>query len=46
VANDHLFSLGAIEIPREEFQRMLVNFAHEPDIYSLPWSNLNTMAWE
>ena len=46
VANDHLFSLGAVEIPREEFQRILVNFAHEPNVYSLPWSNLSTKAWE
>ena len=46
VANDHLFSLGAVEIPREEFQRMLVNFAHKPDVYSLPWSTLSIGAWE
>lgn len=46
VANDHLFSLGAVEIPREEFQRMLVNFAHEPAVYSLPWSTLAIAPWE
>lgn len=46
VANDHLFSLGAIEIPREEFQQLLVNFAHEPDVYSLPWSTLTIAHWE
>lgn len=46
VANDHLFSLGATKIPREEFQRMLVNFAHEPGVYSLPWSNLTAANWE
>ncbi len=46
VANDHLFSLGAVEIPREEFQGMLVNFVHKPDVYSLPWSTLNIKAWE
>lgn len=46
VANEHLFSLGAVEIPREEFQRMLVNFAYKPDVYSLPWSTLSTRAWE
>ena len=46
VASDHLFSLGAVEIPREEFQQMLVNFAHKPRLYSLPWSNLTITAWE
>lgn len=46
VANDHLFSLGAIEIPREEFQQMLVKFAHEPAAHPSPWSNLTISAWE
>jgi leucyl/phenylalanyl-tRNA--protein transferase len=46
VANDHLFSLGAIEIPREEFQGMLVKFANEPVACPLPWSNLTVSAWE
>lgn len=46
VANDHLFSLGAIEIPREEFQKILVNFVHEPSEYSLPWSTLTIPPWE
>lgn len=46
VANDHLFSLGAVEIPREEFRQLLVNFAHEPDVYSLPWSTLTLAPWE
>ncbi len=46
VANDHLFSLGAVEIPREEFQKILVNFAHEPSVYSQPWSALTINPWE
>lgn len=46
VANDHLFSLGAVEIPREEFQRILVNFVHKPNVYSLPWSDLSIRTWE
>lgn len=46
VANDHLFSLGAVEIPREEFQKMLVNFVNEPSVYSQPWSTLTINPWE
>jgi len=46
VANDHLFSLGAIEIPREEFQQMLVNFVHLPAPYSQTWSTLAIDDWE
>lgn len=46
VANDHLFSLGAVEIPREEFQKILVNFVHAPSVYSLPWSTLTLSPWE
>lgn len=45
VANDHLFSLGAIEIPREEFQQILINFTQEPAVYSLPWSSLTIEPW-
>jgi leucyl/phenylalanyl-tRNA--protein transferase len=30
VASDHLFTLGAVEIPRESFQRMLLDFTHQP----------------
>lgn len=45
VANDHLFSLGAIEIPREEFQQILINFTQEPAVYSLPWSSLTVEPW-
>ncbi|MFO1388797.1 leucyl/phenylalanyl-tRNA--protein transferase [Cellvibrio sp.] len=40
VANDHLFSLGAVEIPREEFQQLLVDFARVAPNYPLHWSNL------
>ncbi len=36
VANPHLFSLGAVEIPREEFQQILLDFAHMPS-HSGPW---------
>lgn len=46
VANNHLFSLGAVEIPREEFQKMLVNFVNEPSVYSQPWSALTQAPWE
>ncbi len=46
VANDHLFSLGATEIPREEFQKMLVNFVNKPSVYSQPWSTLTVNPWE
>ncbi len=46
VANEHLFSLGATEIPRDEFQQMLINFAQEPAVYSLPWSTLAVAPWE
>ncbi len=38
VASDHLFSLGATEISREEFQRYLLNFSHAPPAYPLLWS--------
>jgi len=46
VANDHLFSLGAVEIPREEFQRMRRNGTDKPGVNSSPWSNLIITAWE
>lgn len=46
VANDHLFSLGAVEIPREEFQQILVNFTNKPSVSALPWSNLIISPWE
>jgi leucyl/phenylalanyl-tRNA---protein transferase len=40
VANDHLFSLGAVEIPREEFQQILLNFVHVAPHYPANWSRL------
>lgn len=46
VANDHLFSLGAEEIPREEFQRMLINFTNKPGANLLHWSNVRVAAWD
>jgi leucyl/phenylalanyl-tRNA--protein transferase len=46
VANPHLFSLGAEEIPREEFRELLVNFTVSPGRYPLHWSNVNIDPWE
>ena len=46
VGSDHLFSLGAVEIPRDEFQQLLVNFTREPSAYDLPWSRLPVIAWK
>lgn len=46
IANDHLFSLGATEIPREEFQKMLLKFAHEPNVYPMSWSTLPGRQWK
>lgn len=40
VANDHLFSLGATEIPREVFQQHLIDFAKATPQYPANWSNL------
>lgn len=40
VANDHLFSLGAVEIPRTEFQQLLLNFVNVPPNYPANWSTL------
>ncbi|RYY76133.1 MAG: leucyl/phenylalanyl-tRNA--protein transferase [Gammaproteobacteria bacterium] len=42
VANDHLFSLGAVEIPRDDFQRLLLNFVSQPRTYPANWSSLAT----
>lgn len=36
VSSDHLFSLGAEERPREDFERMLLKWAHLPSIRG-PW---------
>ena len=46
VASDHLFSLGAVEITREEFQKFLLNFSYLPPVYNLPWSTLSVEKWE
>lgn len=46
VANDHLFSLGAVEIPREEFQQMLINFTNKPGANSLSWSSISITNWD
>lgn len=40
VANNHLFSLGAVEISREEFQQLLINFVKVPPNYPSNWSSL------
>ena len=45
VANPHLFSLGAVEIPREEFQQFLINFVSAPRVYPENWSNLRLAPW-
>lgn len=37
VANSHLFSLGAVEIPRAEFQQILLDFAQIPAELG-PWN--------
>lgn len=42
VANDHLFSLGAVEIPREQFQKLLVDFVKVTRDYPQNWSDLKT----
>lgn len=36
VANEHLFSLGAVEISREAFQQMLLDFTHRSTLPG-PW---------
>lgn len=45
VANDHLFSLGAVAISREDFQQMLINFIKRPGMDSLTWSAITVAAW-
>jgi leucyl/phenylalanyl-tRNA---protein transferase len=42
VANDHLFSLGAVEILREDFQQLLLNFVDEAPNYPTNWSRLSS----
>lgn len=39
VANPHLFSLGAVEISREEFQKILLDFVHLPS-HSGSWQSI------
>jgi leucyl/phenylalanyl-tRNA---protein transferase len=46
VANDHLFSLGAVEIPRAEFQQLLVNFVHAPNLPPCNWSQLSQQPYK
>jgi leucyl/phenylalanyl-tRNA---protein transferase len=46
VANEHLFSLGAIEITREEFQQFLLNFSYLPPAFSLPWPIKAITTWD
>jgi leucyl/phenylalanyl-tRNA---protein transferase len=45
VANPHLFSLGAIEIQREEFQQILLEFTDKPVTHPLSWSGLFLEDW-
>jgi len=45
VANEHLFSLGAVEIEREAFQQFLLKFAHLPQHYPQHWSTLLLATW-
>jgi len=44
VANDHLFSLGATEIPREIFQQHLIDFVEVPPNYPANWSNIKPLS--
>ena len=46
VANPHLFSLGAEEIPREEFRKLLIHFIEMPSAYPLHWSEVRIEPWE
>lgn len=45
VANDHLFSLGATEIPRENFQQILLDFTQAPSIGAERWQAANPSSW-
>ena len=40
VANDHLFTLGAVEISRETFQRHLIDFVKVPTNHPASWLNI------
>jgi leucyl/phenylalanyl-tRNA--protein transferase len=44
VANDHLFTLGAMEIPRDVFQRTLLDFTCLPSIPA-PWQFTSELVW-
>lgn len=46
VANEHLFSLGAKEIPREDFQELLLNFTNLASNYPQTWSNIALAPWD
>jgi len=42
VANDHLFRLGAVEIPREDFQQLLLNSVNKTANYPANWSKISS----
>jgi hypothetical protein len=44
VANDHLFTLGAVKIPRHVFQRTLLDFTCLPSIPA-PWQFTSELVW-
>ncbi|MDQ2075444.1 leucyl/phenylalanyl-tRNA--protein transferase [Marinimicrobium sp. ABcell2] len=44
VASDHLFTLGAQEIAREDFEQILLDCAHTPSLKG-PWSLSATRDW-
>lgn len=46
VANDHLLSLGAVEISRKEFKQFLLDFTQEPNVFGSHWSTLDIEKWE
>jgi leucyl/phenylalanyl-tRNA---protein transferase len=45
VANDHLFCLGAIEIPRQVFRQYLLDFTHAPSHYPRHWEGVILEQW-
>ncbi len=45
VANEHLFSLGAIEISREKFQNTLIDFVNVSPNYPANWSATKPASW-
>jgi len=42
VASEHLFSLGATEISRDDFQQFLLDFANEPPNHPQSWAAITT----